>query len=259
MREEILTRLQSIETEEQVRIVYACESGSRAWGCPSSDSDYDVRFVYLHPRDWYLSVDLERRRDVIERGIDAQLDVNGWDLRKALQLLRRGNPQLMEWLGSPIVYLDESTVADQMRDLKSRYYSPVACLYHYLNAARGNYRGYLKGPTIWVKKYFYVLRLLVAIRWIERDLGVVPTELKVMVDRVVDSVELKDEIEKLLAAKRKGKELDRGPRIERISEFVESELVRLESRKFEQEYGERVGPVSEYNRVFRAAIEEVWS
>ncbi|MFH1929101.1 MAG: nucleotidyltransferase domain-containing protein [Chloroflexota bacterium] len=259
MREEIQARLQSIEIEEQVRIVYACESGSRAWGFPSADSDYDVRFIYLHPRDWYLSVDLERKRAVIERVIDGQLDINGWDLRKALQLLRKGNPPLMEWLGSPIVYLEEFTVADQMRDLTSRYYSPVACLYHYLHMARGNYRDYLKGPMVWVKKYFYVLRPLLAIKWIERGLGVVPTEFQVLVDQVVDSSELRDEIGKLVAAKRRGEELERGPRIERISEFIEDELVRLESKQFEQEYDKSVGPVGEFNRVFRAALEEVWS
>jgi len=259
MREEIQARLQGIEIEEQIRIVYACESGSRAWGFPSADSDYDVRFIYLHPRDWYLSVDLERKRDVIERVIDGQLDINGWDLRKALQLSRKGNPPLMEWLGSPIVYLEEFTVAEQMRDLMSRYYSPVACLYHYLHMARGNYRDYLKGPMVWVKKYFYVLRPLLAIKWIEQGLGVVPTEFQVLVDEVVDSSELKDEIGKLVAVKRRGEELERGPRIERISEFIEDELVRLESKQFEQEYDKPVGPVDEFNRVFRAALEEVWS
>ena len=259
MREEIQARLQSIEIEEQVRIVYACESGSRAWGFPSSDSDYDVRFIYLHSRDWYLSVDLERKRDVIEHVVDGQLDINGWDLRKALHLLRKGNPPLMEWLGSPIVYLEEFTVADQMRDLMSRYYSPVACLYHYLHMARGNYRDYLKGPMVWVKKYFYVLRPLLAIKWIEQGSGVVPTEFQVLVDQVVDSSELRDEIGKLVAAKRRGEELERGPRIERISEFIEDELVRLESKQFEQEYDKPVGPVGEFNRVLRAALEEVWS
>ena len=258
MREEIHTRLQRIETEEQVRIVYACESGSRAWGFPSADSDYDVRFIYLHPRDWYLSVNLERKRDVIERAIDDQLDINGWDLRKALLLLRKGNPPLMEWLGSPIVYLEKFTVADQMRDLMSRYYSPVPCLYHYLHMARGNYRAYLKGPTAWIKKYFYVLRPLLAIKWIERGLGVVPTEFQVLVDQVVDSPQLKDEIRKLVAVKRRGEELDRGPRIEPLSNFIEAELTRLESKRFEQEYGKPVGPVDDFNRVFRAALEEVW-
>jgi predicted nucleotidyltransferase len=103
MREKIHAYLRDIETREEIRILYACESGSRAWGFPSIDSDYDVRFIYLHPRDWYLSIDLQQKRDVIECSVDHHLDINGWDLRKALQLLRKGNPPLMEWLGSPIV------------------------------------------------------------------------------------------------------------------------------------------------------------
>lgn len=259
MRDEILEQLLSIETEENVRIVYACESGSRAWGFPSADSDYDVRFIYLHPPHWYLSVNLELKRDVIERSIDGQLDINGWDLRKALQLLQKSNPPLMEWLGSPIVYLEPFTVAGQMRDLMSRYYSPAACLHHYLHMARENYRGYLKGPMVSVKKYFYVLRPLLAIRWIEQGWGVVPTEFQTLVDQVLDSSELKEEIGKLVAAKRRGEELNQAPRIECISRFIEDELARLEGRQFAQEYSRPAGPALAFDRVFQAALEEVWS
>jgi predicted nucleotidyltransferase len=259
MREKIHAYLQDIETREEIRILYACESGSRAWGFPSIDSDYDVRFIYLHPRDWYLSIDLQQKRDVIECSVDHHLDINGWDLRKALQLLQKGNPPLMEWLGSPIVYLERFTTVAQMRGLISRYYSPVACLYHYLHMAQGNYRDYLKGPVVWIKKYFYVLRPILAINWIERDLGVVPTEFQVLVERVVDSPELKEEINELIEAKRRGEELDRGPRIVPISEFIESELARLESKQFEHEYDRGAAPVHEFNDLFRAALDEVWA
>ena len=259
MREKIRARLQDIEIREEIRILYACESGSRAWGFPSADSDYDVRFIYLHPKDWYLSINLEQKRDVIECPVDDQLDINGWDLRKALQLLRKGNPPLMEWLASPIVYWEEYTIAARMRKLMSKYYSPVACLYHYLHMARGNYRDYLKGPTVWLKKYFYVLRPLLAIKWIERDLGVVPTEFQVLVERVVDTPELKEEIDKLIEAKRRGEELDRGPRIVPISDLVERELARLEGKQFEHEYDKPVAPVDELNDLFRSAFDKVWS
>jgi predicted nucleotidyltransferase len=80
----ILARLAAIERAESVRLLYACESGSRAWGFASPDSDYDVRFLYVRPRDWYLSIDLERRRDAIERPVEGALDISGWDLRKTL-------------------------------------------------------------------------------------------------------------------------------------------------------------------------------
>jgi predicted nucleotidyltransferase len=258
MREDILARLRDAENSEGIRILYACEAGSRAWGFPSADSDYDVRFVYLHPRDWYLSIDLETKRDVIECPLVSQLDINGWDLRKALRLLRKGNPPLMEWLGSPVIYREEPTVIARLRDLASEYYSPVAALYHYLHMARGNYREYLKGPTVWLKKYFYVLRPLLAIRWIEQGLGPVPTEFHVLAARVIDTAELTEEIEKLLKAKRGGEELDRGPRIESISTFIENELARLEGRQFGHEYERGPASSEELNELFRWSLEEVW-
>ncbi|MEO1076863.1 MAG: nucleotidyltransferase domain-containing protein, partial [Bacteroidota bacterium] len=115
VRAEILDRLRAIEAEEGVRIVYACESGSRAWGFPSADSDFDIRFLYVRPPDWYLSINVERRPDVLRRPIGASesgavLDPAGWDLRKTLRLLRRSNASPQEWLRSPIVYRENEAV-----------------------------------------------------------------------------------------------------------------------------------------------------
>ena len=117
IREEVERRLRQIETEHNVEIFFACESGSRAWGFESRNSDYDVRFLYAHPREWYVSIDVEHRRDVIEKPIVDELDVKGWDIRKALKLLRKSNPPLLEWLQSPIVYRDRDGKADQLRRL----------------------------------------------------------------------------------------------------------------------------------------------
>jgi predicted nucleotidyltransferase len=126
--EEILLRLDEIEKDHNVTIFYACESGSRAWGFPSADSDYDVRFLYLHPRDWYLAIDVEEERDVIEGPISDMLDISGWDLRKALKLLRKSNPPLLEWLSSPIIYKETLTITEKVRELVPEYYSPgLAC------------------------------------------------------------------------------------------------------------------------------------
>src|SRR5512138_690870 len=129
----ITSRLAEIESDNNIKIVYACESGSRAWGFPSANSDYDVRFIYIRPVDWYLSID--EKRDVIEYPINEQLDINGWDLKKALQLLRKTNPPLLEWLGSPIIYLEKYSIAEGMRQLARDYYSASNCLYHYLHMA----------------------------------------------------------------------------------------------------------------------------
>jgi uncharacterized protein len=209
MNEEILRRLGEIEREENVRIFYACESGSRAWGFPSADSDYDVRFIYVHPRDWYLSIDVEEKRDVIERPINDLLDISGWDLRKALKLPRKSNPPLLEWLSSPIIYKETPGLTDKLRAAVAEFYSPISSFHHYLHMAQGNYREYLKGDIVWIKKYFYVLRPLLAIRWIETEPRPVPMEFQTLVDRCLDSTELKQTIAGLLEKKKAGQELDR--------------------------------------------------
>ncbi|MFL6253942.1 MAG: DNA polymerase beta superfamily protein [Pyrinomonadaceae bacterium] len=256
MEERIKTSLLEIERDEGVLIFYACESGSRAWGFPSADSDYDVRFLYARPRDWYLSVDVEHKRDVIERPITDELDVSGWDIRKALMLLKKSNPPLLEWLGSPIVYREELTIADRLRNLLPEYYSPKACLHHYLHMARGNYREYLKGDTVRVKKYFYVLRPVLAIKWIEECDEVVPTEFGVLVERIIKDEGLKAIIADLIERKRQGQELDRGPVIPQISEFIRAELERLETTS--ADFRTPKTTTERLNEVFRASLSEAW-
>ena len=184
IEQDIARTLDAVERENDVRVLYACESGSRAWGFASEDSDYDARFIYVNRPNWYLAVDLEEKRDVIELPIEDTLDVNGWDVRKALRLFRKSNPPLMEWLGSPIVYREVGPLAKSLRQLAADFYYPTKCSYHYLRMAQTNYRQYLKGSDIWLKKYFYVLRPLLAVLWIERGLGVVPTEFCSLVEEI---------------------------------------------------------------------------
>jgi predicted nucleotidyltransferase len=167
---------------------------------------------------------------VIEKPIDGVLDLSGWDLRKALQLLRKSNPPLLEWLQSPIVYRERPGVVQRLRDLMLEYYQPVACHYHYLHMAQGNYRDYLQGDTVWLKKYFYVLRPVLACLWIERDYGVVPILFQTLVERVLEEGPVKTAIQDLIRRKKAGEELDRGPRIPVISDFLMRELERLASR-----------------------------
>jgi len=255
MQDKIRTCLRQIEATEEVKVLYACESGSRAWGFPSTDSDYDVRFLYLHPLAWYLSV--EEKREVIERLVQDQIDLNGWDLRKALKLFRKSNPPLLEWLGSPIVYLEQSTVTAQLRKLAAVYYSPTAAAYHYLHMAEGNFREYLKGERVWIKKYFYVLRPLFAVNWIERGFGVVPTKFSRLVNELPLAAGLKAEIDKLMEAKCAGAELDYGPRIAPISNFIESELSRFEGMTFD--YDKHAAPIEQLDTLFQSALKEVWA
>lgn len=122
MREIIIDKLKGIEQNNNVKILYACESGSRAWGFASPDSDYDVRFIYIHNPDYYLSID--NADDVIELPVNEVLDISGWDIRKALKLFRKSNPPLMEWLQSPIVYACNEEFYAQMTALAPQYYIP---------------------------------------------------------------------------------------------------------------------------------------
>jgi len=224
----IESELGSLESSEDVVVLLAVESGSRAWGFPSVDSDYDVRFVYVHRPDWYLSIELEELPDVLERPIHDGLDVCGWDIRKALRLFRKSNPPLLEWLQCPIVYRERSSFAHRLRGILPSCYSPKASFFHYMHMARGNVREYLRGDVVWLKKYFYVLRPLMAMLWIEKDFGPVPIEFNRLVDAVIDDEELRQEIHRLLEAKKVGGELNRGPRITAISRFIETEMSRLE-------------------------------
>lgn len=250
--DEIQSRLSRIEATESVKIVYACESGSRAWGFASTDSDYDVRFIYTRPLDWYLSVDVENQRDVIELPIEGDFDINGWDLRKALRLLRKSNPPLLEWLSSPIIYRESERETNALRELVNRFFCSTSCAHHYLNMARGNHRTYLQGDDVSFKKYLYVLRPLLAVLWIERGYGPVPTEFQPLCARLIDDRNLQTAIADLLERKRSGVEMGKGPRIAAISEFVEKELLRLESGLA---LGEQTPvPIAELNRVFREAL-----
>jgi hypothetical protein len=162
----------------------------------------------------------------------------------------------MEWLGSPIVYLEKSSVAARMRELAAAYYSPTACLYHYWHMARGNFRDYLNAEEVSPKKYFYALRPLLAMQWIEQGLGVVPTEFQVLVERLIAEPELKAEIERLLVAKRAGAEMDKRPKIATLSAFIESELERWERQNIS---GHKNTLTSEkLDVLFREGIAEVW-
>jgi uncharacterized protein len=160
--EEVKRRLSAVAISDEVVILLAVESGSRAWGFESTDSDYDVRFIYVHRPEFYLSIDLEMQRDVIERPISDEIDLSGWDIRKALSLFQKSNPPLLEWLQSSLVYLESFSFAGRLRGLLSTYYSPRNCFHHYFHMAKGNIREYLRGEVVWRKKYFYVLRPLLA-------------------------------------------------------------------------------------------------
>ena len=252
--EEIIHRLQKIQSEETIKVLYACESGSRAWGFPSSDSDYDVRFIYIKKPEFYLSID--GGRDVIEYPIVDEIDLSGWDLKKALRLFRKSNPPLLEWLQSPIVYMKQYSVSEQFKSLLPIYYSPISCMHHYSNMAEGNLRDYLRNDKVWIKKYFYVLRPVLACNWIENDLGPVPTEFEKLVEAIVKNERLKKSINDLINKKKAGEELAWGNKIPEISDYLETEIDRLKKKEFN--FKKNIADSEKLNNVFRLALNEVW-
>jgi predicted nucleotidyltransferase len=206
MSERIVDELQRIERQYGVRVLLAVESGSRAWGFASPDSDYDVRFIYNHHRDWYISV--AESRDVIEEMLPGDLDVSGWDLRKALRLFWKCNIALNEWLGSPIVYWQAPKLREQLLQLMPSYFNPVAGLHHYRSIAVRTLEENLEGERISIKKLFYVLRPLLACRWIERKRSQPPTLFHAMMDDELVSPEERIWIEELLKRKADAREAE---------------------------------------------------
>lgn len=255
MHEKIVSELSKIVQEEQVRILYACESGSRAWGFPSKDSDYDVRFIYIHPVDWYLSID--DKRDVIERPINDKLDISGWEIRKALRLLWKSNPPLLEWLQSPIVYWERYSVTTKIREASPLIFSPKSCMYHYLSMAKGNFREYLQGDSVRVKKYFYVLRPILACKWIEERDSMPPMEFDQLVEELIPKGKLFSEIHQLLQRKKSGDELDFEPKITLINEFLDEQILHFSEVAGSLDVSRTVDD-SRLNNIFRDALKEVW-
>jgi predicted nucleotidyltransferase len=219
---EIDEKLDEIEKKEHVRILHAVESGSRAWGFASPDSDYDVRFIYVREADEYLSLD--EPRDVIEWQLDEVLDINGWDLKKALKQFARGNATLFEWSGSPIVYRTTSEWK-RTREVAKRYFSEKSAVYHYYGTANNTYHEYLTGETVRYKKYFYALRPLLAAMYIEKNHVTPPVLFDDLLKMDLPS-ELRTAIDELLEIKKRTTEKEENPQLPVIRAFIEEELAR---------------------------------
>lgn len=248
---EISEKLDEIEAKEGVKILHAVESGSRAWGFASPDSDYDVRFIYVRPQADYLRID--DLRDVIEWQLDEVLDINGWDLKKALKQFARGNATLYEWCGSPIVYRTTDEW-ERIREASTAYFSEKSAVYHYYGTANSTYQGYLKGDTVKYKKYFYALRPLLAARYIEEYHEAPPVLFSDLLKMDIPE-ELREAIDELLEIKKNTVEGEENPQMPVIREFIESEIARQNviSDKLPDDHNR---DWSELNKVFLDIINE---
>lgn len=200
MQKRIIATLKEIEQQHKVKILYACETGSRAWGFPSPDSDYDVRMLYVHEPGWYVS--LFDKKDTIEfMSEDEELDITGWDIKKSLQLMLKSNASVFERLQSPIVYLEENKVSDMLYGYAERCFSPVATMYHYLGLANNSFSEVHGQEETKLKKLFYSLRATLACKWIAEKNSIPPMLFVKMVDELAFDPVLKNRIKELMALK----------------------------------------------------------
>ena len=256
VQEEVRDRLRRAEDEHNVKVLLAVESGSRAWGFASPNSDYDARFIYVNNPEWYLSVGLEEQRDVIEYPIIDDMDINGWDLRKALRLFWKSNPGFVEWVQSNIIYEHSGSFHERAKELLPQVYSVESGIYHYRSMAKTNYRGYLLAPQVPLKKYFYALRPLLSVRWLEQFDKPAPIEFDKLREVIEGESELQQAIDELLAIKRASPEMGLSPQIMPIQQFIERELHRLEAIKPTRRERKEIEPL--LSELFRSVLKETW-
>lgn len=214
MKTKILNKLSEIEKEKDIKILFAVESGSRAWGFASPDSDYDIRFVYKHKRDWYLN--LWEKTDTIQFMTDEDLDGSGWDVRKALKLLTKSNASFTGWLFSPIVYRADEQFLSDIKELANNNFNPVAGFYHF-HSMNKNFEETLGSEKMTLKSFFYAIRTALCANWIYKNETIPPVlfrELFSLIDtnfhsKLDDLIKLKSE------------------RIEKSNEEVDNDLIHL--------------------------------
>ncbi len=227
IKDKILQKLDHLEKEYHINIIYACESGSRAWGFPSEDSDYDMRFIYVHPKDWYLSI--SEKRDVIELPVDKLLDINGWDIRKTFALLRKSNCPLLEWLSSPIIYRANKTAVEPLRSLSKIAFLPESACHHYLSMAKKMTDKIEGSSRVHIKTYLYSLRPILCCRWIIEKRSHPPMLFHSLKEEYLPSEDIRKEIDRLLEQKSVSNEKDTIKRSQLLESFINKEILQIEN------------------------------
>lgn len=251
MEKQILQQLDAIEQQYGVSILLACETGSRAWGFPSPDSDYDVRFIYMHPLEWYLSID--DKKDTIEY-MEGDLDLVGWDIRKSLRLFRKSNAALFERLQSPFIYRQQGDFRKQLNRLAPDYFSCRAGLHHYLSMAWKYYKACAEEEEVKLKSFFYMLRTALASLWIVEKQSIPPLAFGELIT-LAGEQNLKDKMLSLVALKATVAESYRHPKDKALEAYVKEVLNYCESRA--NEFDKHQGETATLNELFSKTIDSV--
>jgi predicted nucleotidyltransferase len=251
MKSRIVKELNEIEKNYDVKVICACESGSRAWGFASEDSDYDVRFIYVHPKDWYLTI--ADKRDVIEIPFDGELDINGWDIRKSLKLLRKSNSPLLEWLSSPIRYRNVSPAMNAFVELSTDAFLPESSCHHYLSMAQNIIANFYDGEEVKIKSYLYSLRTILCCNWIIRRMNQPPMKIQDLLKEFLPSGELRELIDKLIYEKSRGVEAGNIKRSLIFEEYLKEQFNFIKSNI--PKNPEKI-PIEKFDSVFQEILLE---
>jgi predicted nucleotidyltransferase len=216
--QEIHSALRSVQQLEQIRVLVACESGSRAWGFASPDSDFDVRFIYCRSKQDYLRV--FDQHDCIEQQITGDLDISGWDLKKTLRLIFKSNAVVFEWLQSPVIYAGTESDRCYLLDTAKEFFQPRAVVHHYLGTVDSSLATVSEDGMIRLKKYFYVLRPLLAALWIVRLRTIPPMEFSALLPLLDDRPDIRAIVDELLARKAQSDEKAVIPTIGELQRYI---------------------------------------
>lgn len=260
MEQVIINKIRDIEAFYDVSILYACEAGSRAFGLATKASDYDVRFIYVHKIETYLNIDhlgTSKRRDVIEMPIKGKIDMNGWELTKALRLFRKSNPNLLEWLHAKTIYYEVFSTISKMRKLLPEILHPKTCILHYVNMAKTNMLKLNRNDQSDLKLYLNCIRPILAAIWLQTKMSFPPNNLNILVETIIPELQLKNALKEIIAIKRTSQHNLRPIVIEQIAEFIAKEIDQLYA------YGKTIDNqlpdcTDTLNHLFRSTLTEVW-
>lgn len=255
MEKYIQDKLKEIEKEKSVKILYACETGSRAWGFPSPDSDYDVRMIYMHEPDWYLT--LSDKKDTIEMMLDnGELDITGWDFKKCLKLLWKSNGALLERIQSPIVYHNTDGLTSMFKNYADKCFVPIAAMHHYLGMAKNSFDEVEGKDEIKLKKLFYALRATLACKWIIEKDSIPPIVFITMVNELEFDNKLKERIKFLVDLKSGKNENYMHPQEKELATFIREQIT-VADEKANSLNGRKEKDV-ELDEFFRYGLKTYW-
>lgn len=226
---QIKALLKSIEEEKGIDILIAIESGSRAWGFPSEDSDYDIRVIYRHPYDWYVTP-FDKKKVIQDIFID-DLDVSGWDVSKCLSLMYKGNASLAEWLFSPIVYRSNDHYVSMLKDMVGRTFNPKQAFYHYISLAKKKLED--ERSEVNAKSFLYALRALLCARWVAEEGTSPPVLFETLSNKYINDAVSLEQLTKLIRDKYGLNEGDRYEIPSELHNFALNEYKRLNAIEVE--------------------------